>query len=1610
MTFIEINAVSKFSYLEASQTTIDFKNVLLHSKHAGTSVEEKELVLQNPTKVLANFEIKSVQFDQSPIFFFSPSKGAVAPQSTLTVRVKYMPLSSGTFTCDYFDVVTPGNQHQTRLTCKGRAIGPRISLWTRNSSSNLISTSSINFRDVPVGNKVSRVLVLRNESAVDAYFHFDCQPHGIFQFETTSGEIASHSDTSITVVFTAKPPYVGNFYRRIFILTQHQGSLFVDMLATSFDEKLRPSPFEQAHIDAYRWRAKNGLGSLSPQQLENIRDDEGNDFFLSGAKALSRVKLDGTFKTIPSNVSDSTLAQYHRQQLESELLSPSGGATLAEMSICHEYSESTENLSTPITLIVPQSQHSLPFLDFGSRTFSSATHKKTLQIRNNTQAKVICMWHVSMGAFERHESGKTGNKPSFQIHPVTTEIEPGLETAFLVAFQPLEQNSYYFAELEAYVSFSSNRSFRLVDVQTFTPPWCVSIKVCGNTFIGADSHYISQLVFHGPRLIFHTSMSQNMAKSSFSMSSANHRIHFPPCYLNDSVFQTILIENTGDTPALFQFSDDATGCYFCKPNCGYISPRSIYLVQIRFSPVQLGTNKGFVHFTVNYSESTRTNVEMTGIGSIPKLIFNDHPDDLGSSHIDVDSSRVDAKVYLKPTALGLSSVRCLQLFNVSRIPLVYGFDIPDIADNVFSVKPEIGRIDGRETISVEVHFSPQAEMRKYTNRLLVTVKPISFTWKAWNQYTTKKELARAPINRRTLPVIQESGVRVISEASYGAIMFEPEVLNFDTVMIKSSIKRTFDIVNAADCDLAYELVQTGELTTNTTRIDSHSSTDSKPIMLKLDKVQGDLTLSQSSGIIPLRSRKQIVAKFFPKTTGLYNFDISCIISGKLPLDNPLSAYETAREWTTRSRCKISANASFPTIVIHDIRSMELPRSLLWMQFNCNAFNSHMSSQDLSETDPNNTGSNAEKPFVQYPSIDFFFTPAPRGSASQEIIIQLYNPGFLVAHYELLLPNEGNVEMEHWADAASPRGEKSETISSIDKQIFDFSPKKAKLLPQETKSLRLTCNFKHASQKEIHSLPLLLRIDKGKKISILLHGQIIMSDQPKIWAPRKEFRLFATIAGEFKTPPKFHRRRNRDFHEAHHMMNLDIPTQQIQIFNVGSTKLRVEADLIPVKDTELINSVLRCTTTAKHISPRSSACINVHFSPNKPQIIEAVLSLRAYESYVIEPLATKRPPGLMRRDMIDAKTFAAADLCGNAYNEACTIRLLARAFHPNKESYNVVTLEDDSVDSGCYLTQTGYISNPSLGDYSEELCGRFLPTDKVDFGYIPSHSRSSRILVLRNTSATSAMHFEWDNRNDYVSRKLLRFSPMSGIIAENGICLIRISVEMKSDIIRMDQDVACFLSRTGSSEKTKDLIDWNQAGPTMKIAAANKKHQSVISRSTAAQEAIKETRTDRMLDDTNLSIAAVEATEKDTNTNTIWPLYVHINAHPLGLQLLKKFCYAKKDFVTLHPELQAPSHPFSVFDMPPDEISSARIVLHDVMEMLLVDSFNTPEIGKSIDEACGRPKNSPSISRSMCETNGAYQSVFNDIRERSTMFNTCTALLENTFHNVIQEIAHDMISA
>ncbi|KAK1944833.1 Cilia- and flagella-associated protein 65 [Phytophthora citrophthora] len=1381
---MKISGISKFTHLSVSETELNFGEVLVGAPNTSRAPTEKEFILRNRSLVSASFKLENVESDHDPRFFFSPLSGVVEAESTITIKVRYTPLSAGTFTCDHFDIITPGG-NSVRITCKGRAVGPMVSIWRKNVESNFVPTRSVNFQDVRVGEKVvSRVITLRNESPMEVFFHFDAQAKGMFCFDRVTGKIPPFLDMNVTISFA--PPHPGNFYRRFFLLVQNQSTRFVDVLGTGYDEKTRPSPFQQAHVDAYRLRAEAGLGRLSPDQLETYHEENGAAMFLKGALQLAKDEEAVNASDIESNIS--------QLPPPSRILTRSGEASLAEIEVCTEYFISIEDKTNPV--VVPGA-----LLDFGSCGVVQFPSKKLLLVTNNTHSKITCSWRVAVAP---GSSESSDDQSVFQVFPSTSDIAAGATAEFRVAFQPSRVNSYYFAELEGFASFKSNRTFRLVNVDTFTPPWCLVAKTCGNTFSSPTEQFLPKISF---RVL-------------------KNKVNFPPCYLGDSVFQTIMIENTSDTPALFAFVEDPSEVFSCKPMCGYIEAKSFHLVAIRFTPRNVRKYSHYLQCIVNNARAKPEVLELSAICALPQLSFQD-----------IEANQLlpsEAKVYMKPTSVGLQSLRKIELINTSRVPLVYRWELPPKYQSVFHVKPKLGRLNGRETASIECSFAPD-EIREYASRFLVTVKSISVP------LDQRKSL------KSKIQALQELTVRVQTKGTTGAVHFQPETLRFETILVNSNSKQAFFIENSADCDLMYSLQHSMTAKVREPQqIDGNENSNDENDDTATPA--GKLVFSQAEGCIPAQSRKKISATFYPTLAGIFTFEVTCTVGNQ----TASSPYDTwGFQKLKQATCIIHAEASFPTIEIEDLRVPGVPTQLAWHQFQCNEINQYLAAPLTKEeerlgrstTAIGNSSAPESDEDCLMTRFALPFSPAPLGSPTERVFLKLRNPGSLVVQFHLRYPKEGNVEIEHWAETGAPSADELRLNAIIDSKMFGISPRQATLLPYQSIILTISYSYTSEAYEGEHNLPLFLEVDKGKKIVLELQGRTLISKDPKLFLPTQVFHLSPVTIGEFRRNflPPTALGVSDQIESPAQLGSGRPPVQQIEVFNRGESALRLDVGSMSFEQVNTANygyRVLTCANNSEIIPARSSIFLDIEFNPIKEGTIEVPLLLKAH------------------------------GLLGKGYKEMMEITIVATGYHPKQRTLQQMKNELWIATSS---PKKQVLSIPDL-----PAC---FVSDCLDFGHVSMHSEANQLLVLQNESSSGNLEgasrsfiFEWDSAHPLVTNGTIAFSPKRGELGPGEKALIRVSIHAEGGALVLNHDVACMVAY---SDECKDFPSNNATGsPTRTrgkqsstsastVRGDSKTRASVVNRSSATQEAV--------LDKRNITVAKLTTLSSNDTSASQTPM-------------------------------------------------------------------------------------------------------------------------------------------
>ena len=287
---MKISGIGKYPFISSSDKSLDFEQVLTDIP---SRMITKEFELRNQSLVRATFKIVAVEHDHDPVFVFSPTTGCIEPESHIMIKVRYYPKSARTFTCDNYDIITPGG-NTVRINCRALGMGPSVVLAKKEGpveepqedEHGMIKQlkpkdrpTSLSFGDVKIGKCISRVIYLNNNSSIPVSFQFVVEDKGTFQFDRTYGVVPPNLQSHVIIRFD--PEVSGNFCRRIFCLLKDQMPVAIDCVGTAYlDLSKRPAPLTLRQLDAHRRRQAEHLGVLSPAELvDMLNSSTRNDLF-----------------------------------------------------------------------------------------------------------------------------------------------------------------------------------------------------------------------------------------------------------------------------------------------------------------------------------------------------------------------------------------------------------------------------------------------------------------------------------------------------------------------------------------------------------------------------------------------------------------------------------------------------------------------------------------------------------------------------------------------------------------------------------------------------------------------------------------------------------------------------------------------------------------------------------------------------------------------------------------------------------------------------------------------------------------------------------------------------------------------------------------------------------------------------------------------------------------------------------------------------------------------------------------------------------------------------------------------------------------------------------
>jgi hypothetical protein len=964
----KVFGISKFSHIICNEIEpkFDFGEV-----YVGTSLS-KTIILKNPSPVVANFKIKRVESNNGDCFDFSAVSGTIESGKQNEITVTYTPSASSLVSNSYYHISTISGNKITMIA-SGHGLGPKVTL----------DPAVLNFNDIPAGETVTRAFYIKNDSSIQASYHFQIETmehSGSFQLVNPFGVIGPHS--SIALQFKICPTDPMNYYRRIYCLVENQDAVYIDLLATCYNDSRRPATFRYQHVLNYQKRVENGLWQYGPEQLEAMMKSQ---LIHLENGILNYVNPDHS-RQYPK-ISDKD-QPYNHGKISSEFFFNNNG---------------------------PQITCSLidTYVDFGSCSTYRTIEPRIIRVSNHTNGKMTCVWINN--SFE--------NDPLFSVSPKVADIAAKSTVEFKVFFRPTVENEFYGRSLECYCYYKSMRNFRLVNEDTFTPPWCLTPTVAGNTFPSGKDTFIPKIGWGKTKLIF------------------------PSCYVDRSEYQIMQISNTGDTTVKFSFLDVGTmkslriggdvafasnggPVFSVKPRVGVLEKNEKKLIIFRFSP---GDNRLFDEANICYfnnSIHSNYNLQTKGYGSYPSLIF--------------DSIN---KISFKPTCLGSLSERKFSARNKSKVLLNFEWKIPNHYASIVSISPLKGVLDADATIELTCIFAPSTE----TNYNLKI--PCYFS----------HDSADIEQRRATFAI---TGTGVV-----GNLTCSTDTLVFDNILVNTITESEVTIFNPSPCDIYYSIYLNSKAVINDviTVIENCSSLD-------------ELEISVKSKILPARSSGTLKIKLCLKTQSLYEFGVNYKIEKSATKVN-----EFGHQAPIKPLFSVKATGVHPVMSITDVRSENISKTVLWQLLSLDRFNELLKipsinpmafveqqmDEDTFSTEPAELDLNPLKA-----DINFDFGAVSVGSLPSICKISLKNSGVVPVDWAFNFPNDYEVKVESWADPCDNDQQSITKNFILDNSIFCVSPKFGKLLPGQHAEVMMSYSHEFPGP---HRIPVAFRLRNGSSI-------------------------------------------------------------------------------------------------------------------------------------------------------------------------------------------------------------------------------------------------------------------------------------------------------------------------------------------------------------------------------------------------------------------------------------------------------------------------------------------------------------------------------------------------
>ena len=1040
---IKISAIGKYPFLSLSTSKLDFETLLVNKQIT------KELIIKNQSQVSAHFGIQQIYDDEfkDRAFQIDIKSGDIPSKSSFLIKITFKPTVVNLISVAHFSVECPGG-NSLNFECSGVGTGYVV----------FLSTQSINFGETRLGAEKSHLLTIHNESETQTKYEFFNDDGNVFEMTNRKGVVPAKSNSRIIVKF--RPRGTIPYYERIYCIVRHHSILYLDLMGTCYDLLIKPLPILQIHVDQFRKRVIEGrLNKIDFKYLENSMMS-----IKSGLGPLN--------KTGMSQMSQSMTKE--NPQVADEIAEGAG--------VIIENNESQIMLHKELFQEMRSEQRVLQlneeFIDFGFCEFMTVSGSRDVIVTNRLPVKltVFCIFKSD----EKTENIEELNV--FSVYPPHAHVKPFGSQLFSLTFRP-NKNGYYFFEYLQFFAVKKNSQLteKLIEdaklantkeqklSSSFTqtkrtnmsfiadeqlPPISFYLRCVGHSFSGTSQPFIPMIdVFPHDIVIF------------------------PPCAINDSVYQSIELINKTDTPTYYKFSPDVNKTFRVFPSCGIVEGKSFGIIILEFNPqLAKGYNQNLT-CSLNHNLGHLLHINVFGYCSEPKVFLQN-----------------DGKIYFPPSYTGVYSRQKLKIKNLARIPIEYTIEVPDKYEDEVYLEPKTSKLKPNEHMLLDCSFIPY----KKKNYL------IHIPLKIYNILDPEQDLVgfhlpgsgKNPIPREKTIVNYQ--FEIIGAGGDGALDINPQEIDFGIVKVNFNKKVYFVLENFSNYMFYVEL--------NLKPLEDQKKLDNK----LQNFIQNSFSLDFENGIISANSKVEIGIIFHPAEVCDLDLVLECVAKerGFKGGFSKTSTNNYKKLLSQKCSIRIKGKGNYPLLKIIDVRNDSVSVATLWENFSINHINKELMN-DLNEDERkflnietlNFSEATSLMKRLQSYIWNFGHLPIKANIKPRKIVITIQNVGGTDLNWNFKLPSDSQIEVEPWADPGEPTDEEAFEKAILERKIFAIHPRSGFLQPGKICDIELIYSPGNEEEytldkkmdrkvSEKHFLQVVLQILNGKPLLIHFKGMTL----------------------------------------------------------------------------------------------------------------------------------------------------------------------------------------------------------------------------------------------------------------------------------------------------------------------------------------------------------------------------------------------------------------------------------------------------------------------------------------------------------------------------------------